>query len=74
MRLNLKILIKVLILFHLFEMLEIKAHNTFNGNCNQNCSRIINKRSKERKIKVFRKEEILIKEKNSCVNNSICRG
>ena len=74
MRLNLKILIRMLIVFYLFEIPEFKAHNTFNGDCKQNCSRIINKRSNERNIKVLKKDKNLIKERNSCVNNSLCRG
>ena len=74
MRLKFKILIRVLIVFHLFEILEIKAHNTFNGDCKQNCSKITNKRSNERINNIFRKDKNLIKEQNSCVNNSLCRG
>ena len=74
MRLKLKILIRLLIVFYLFEILEIQAHNTFNGECKQNYFKIINKRSNERKIKFFKKNKILIKEQNSCVNNSLCRG
>ncbi len=74
MRLNLKILIRVLLIFYLFEILEIKAHNIVNEDCKQNCYRIINKLPNERKIKVFKKDNNLINEQNSCINNSLCRG
>ena len=74
MRLNLKILIRVVIIFYLLEILEIKAHNTINEECKQNCSTIINKKYNERKIKNFKNDKNLIKEQNSCVNNSLCRG
>ncbi len=74
MRFNLKMFIRILIIFFLFEILEIQAHNTFKGECKQDCSTIINKRSNERKIKVFKKDKNLTIEQNSCVNNSLCRG
>ena len=74
MRLQLKIFIKILIVFYLFEIGEIKAHNIVNEECKQNCSTFIKKRSNERKIKVFKNDKNLIKEQNSCVNNSLCRG
>ncbi len=74
MRLNSKIFIRILIIFYLFEILEIKAHNTFNVGSKKNFPTIINKRSNERKFKIFKKDKNLIKEQNSCVNNSLCRG
>ena len=74
MRFKLKILINIIILFFAFESLEIKAHNTINGGCKDHCSTIINKKYNENKIKVFKKIKKLIKEQNSCVNNSLCRG
>ena len=55
-------------------ILEIKAHNNINGGCEEHCSNFINKRGNENKIKIFKKDKKLIKEQNSCVNNSLCRG
>ena len=74
MRLNSKIFINLFILFFSFEFLEIKAHNNINGGCKDHCSYFINKRGNENKINIFKKDKKLNKEKNSCVNNSLCRG
>ena len=74
MRLKLKIFISIIIVFFSFEILKIKAHNTINGGCKDHCSNIINKKSNNRKIKVFKKNKKLIREENSCLNNSLCRG
>ena len=74
MRLKLKIWINLLILIFSFESLEIKAHNSINGGCKEHCSTFFNKRGNENKIKIFKKDKNLIKEQNSCVNNSLCRG
>ena len=68
MKFNLKIFISIIILFFSFEILEIKAHNTINGGCRDHCSTFINRKSNESKIKK------LIRDHNSCVNNSLCRG
>ncbi len=70
MRSKLKIFISILILFFSFEILEIKAHNTINRSCKDNCSNSFNKK----KLKILKKNKKLLKEKNSCVNNSLCRG
>ena len=69
-----KIFIKLFILFFSFEILEIKAHNNINGGCKDHCSTFFNNVDNENKIKIFKKEKKLIKEQNSCVNNSLCRG
>ena len=69
-----KIFINFFILFFSFELLEIKAHNNINGCYKKNYSNCFNKRGNENKIKIFKKENKLIKEQNSCVNNSLCRG
>ena len=74
MKLKSKIFINLFILFFSFEILEIKAHNTINGGCRDHCYDFFNKRGNENKIKIFKKENKLIKEQNSCVNNSLCRG
>ena len=74
MRLNSKIFINLFILFFSFEFLEIKAHNNINGGCKDYCHSLFNKRGNENKIKNFKKDKQLIKEQNSCVNNSLCRG
>ena len=74
MRFKSKIFINLFILFFSFEILEIKAHNNINGGCEGHCSTFINKRGNENKIKIFKKDKKLIKEQNSCVNNSLCRG
>ena len=74
MRLKTKILIYLFILFFSFEILDIKAHNNINGGCKDHCSTFFNKRGNQNKIKFFKKDKILIKEQNSCVNNSLCRG
>ena len=74
MRLRSKIFIKLFILFFYFEILEIKAHNNINGGCKDHCSNFFKKRGNENKIKIFKKDKKLIKEQNSCVNNSLCRG
>ncbi len=74
MRFKLKIIISTIIVFFSFENLEIKAHSTSNGVCKDNCFNIINRKSNEGKIKVFKNKIKLIREKNSCVNNSLCRG
>ena len=67
-------LISIIIVFFSFKILEIKAHNTSNGGCKDHCFNIINRKSNEGKIKVFKINRKLIREKNSCVNNSLCRG
>ena len=74
MRLKSKIFINLCILFFSFEILEIKAHNNINGGCKNHCYDFFNKRGNQNKIKVFKKDKKLIKEQNSCVNNSLCRG
>jgi len=74
MRLKSKILINLFILFFSFEILEIKAHNNVNGDCKDQCSTFFKKRGNENKIKILEKDKKLIKEQNSCVNNSLCRG
>ena len=56
------------------EILEIKAHNNINGCFKYHCSNLLNNRSNENKIKILKKNNNLIKEQNSCVNNSLCRG
>tara|TARA_B100000212_G_C27096176_1_gene414398 strand:+ start:211 stop:435 length:225 start_codon:yes stop_codon:yes gene_type:complete len=74
MRVKLKIFISILILFFSFEGPEIKSHDTNNGGCKDHCFYIINRKSNEAKIKVFKNKKKLIKENNSCVNNYLCRG
>ena len=74
MRLKLKIFINLFILFFSFEILEIKAHNIINGGCREHCSTFFNKKGNVNKIKIYKKDKKLIKEQNSCVNNSLCRG
>ena len=74
MRLKSKIFINLFILFFSFEIFDIKAHNNFNGGCKDYCSNFHNKRGNQNKIKIFKKDKKLIKEQNSCVNNSLCRG
>ena len=74
MRLKTKILIHLFILFFSFEILDLKAHNNINGGCKDHCSPLLNKRGNQNKIKIFKNYKKLIKEQNSCVNNSLCRG
>ena len=74
MRIKLKIFISIIILFFSFEILEIKAHNNSNEGCKDNCLNIINRKFNEIKIKVHQNNKNLIKEKNSCLNNYLCRG
>ena len=56
-----------------FEIFEIKVLN-INKSFKYDCSTFINKRDNGNKIKIFKKDKKLIKEKNSCVNDSLCRG
>ena len=72
MRLKLRIFFDLFILFFSLVNLEIKAHNNINGGCKEQCYNFFNKR--DNKIKIFKNEKKLINEKNSCVNNSLCRG
>ena len=74
MRLKLKIFIIPFILFFSFKILDIKAHNNINGGCKDHCSTFFKNRGNQSEIKNFKKDKILIKEQNSCVNNSLCRG
>tara|TARA_B100000212_G_scaffold23868_1_gene15886 strand:+ start:326 stop:550 length:225 start_codon:yes stop_codon:yes gene_type:complete len=74
MRLKSKIFINLFILFFSFTILEIKAHNNINGCFKDHCSTFFNKRVNENKIQIFKKDKKLIKDQNSCVNNSLCRG
>jgi len=74
MRFKLKIVISIIVVFFSFKILEIKAHNTSNGGCNDHCLNINNRKSNEIKIKVLKNNKKLIREKNSCVNNYLCRG
>ena len=74
MRLESKLFIRLFILLFSFEILDIKAHNNINGGCKDHCSTFFNKKGIQNKIKIFIKDKKLIKEKNSCVNNSLCRG
>ena len=74
MRLKLRIFFDLFILFFSFVILEIKAHNNINGGCKDHCSTFFNKRRNENNIRIFKKDKKLIKEQNSCVNNSLCRG
>ena len=74
MSLKSKIFINLFILFFSFEILEIKAHNNINGGCKDHCSSLFNEKGNENKIKIYKKDKDLIKEQNSCVNNSLCRG
>ena len=74
MRLKSRIFINLFILFFSFEILEIKAHNYINGGCKDHCSNFLKIRSNENKFKILKNDKKLIKEENSCVNNSLCRG
>ena len=74
MRLKSRIFINLFILFFSLEISKIKAHNNINGGCKDHCSTFFNKRGNQNKIKIFKKDKKLIKEQNSCVNNSLCRG
>jgi len=74
MRFKLQILISSVIVFFSFETLGIKAHNTSNGGCKDHCFNINNRKSNNSKMKFFNNDKKLIREKNSCVNNSLCRG
>ena len=75
MSVKLKIFINLFIyLFSSFNILGTKAHNNINGDCKDDCSTFFNKRGNQNKIKFFKKDKNLIEEKNSCVNNSLCRG
>ena len=74
MRLKSNIFANLFILFFSFEILEIKAHNNINGGCKEHCSTFFNKIGIENEIKIYTKDKKLIKERNSCVNNSLCRG
>ena len=74
MRFKLKIFISILVAFFLLEINEIKAHNSNNGDCKEHCFNIINRKPNEGKIKVFKNKKKLIRENNSCLNNSLCRG
>ncbi len=73
MRYKLKIFISILIIFFSFEIIEIKAHNTRNGGCKNHCFNLMNRKFNESKIKVLKNKK-LIREKNSCLNKSLCRG
>ena len=55
-----------------FETLEIKAHNN-NGSFRDHCFNLIMRKSNEDKIKVLNKNKKLIRENNSCINNSLCK-
>ena len=74
MRFKLKIIISTIIVFFSFENLEIKAHSNSNGVCKDNCFNIINRKSNEGKIKDLKNNKKFIRENNSCINNSLCRG
>ena len=74
MRLKFKILINLFILFFSFEILDIKAHNNSNGGCKNHCFTLLDKIDNQNKIKIFKKNKKLIKEQNSCLNKSLCRG
>ena len=74
MKFKFKIFLSLIIVCFSFEILKIKAHNNSNGGCKDNCFSTINRKSNEGKIKFFRNNKKLITEKNSCVNNSLCRG
>ena len=74
MRFDFKILLSIIIVFFSFEVIEIKAHNNINGGCKDHCFNIINRRSNDSKIKVIKNNKKVIREKNSCLNNSLCRG
>ena len=74
MRLKSRIFINLFILFFSLEILEIKAHNNINGGCKDHCSNLFKNRGNENKIRIFKKDKKEIKEQNSCVNNSLCRG
>ena len=75
MRLKSKILMNLFIyIFFSLEILEIRAHNNINGGCENHCSNFFNNRGNGKKIKIFKEDKKLIKEENSCINNSLCRG
>ena len=74
MRLKSNILINLIILFFSFEILQIKAHNNINEGCKDQCYTFFNKSGNQNKIKILKMDKKLIQEKNSCVNNSLCRG
>ena len=74
MRFDFKILLSIIIVFFSFEVIEIKAHNNINGGCKDHCFNIINSKSNDSKIKVIKNNKKVIREKNSCLNNSLCRG
>ena len=61
MRLKSKIFINLFNLFVSLGILEIKAHNNINGGCKYDYSILLNNRCNENKIKIFKKDNKLIK-------------
>ena len=62
MRSKSKLISNLFILFF-FEILEMKADNNINGGCKDNYLTLLYKRGNENKIKNFKKDNKLIKEK-----------
>ncbi len=62
------------VLFILFHGLDLSAHNLANGGCKGHCANNFNK-NKTNHIIIPTKDEIKsIKESNSCLKKSLCRG
>ena len=64
---------KIIFLLLLTNSFNLYAHNLFNGGCKEHCGqkvKVINNKNKLKNID----DQINIESKNSCLNNSLCRG
>lgn len=62
------------VLFILFNSLNLSAHNLANGGCKSHCAKNTNK-NKIHYITIPTENEVkTMKESNSCLKKSLCRG
>ena len=64
---------KIIFLLFLTNISNIYSHNIVNGGCKEHCEQEIKSKNNENKLNNFN-DQVNIEIKNSCLNNSLCRG
>ena len=70
---------KIIFLLLLTNISNLYAHNIFNGGCKEHCGQKVKAINNEEKLSNEKKlnnvnDQIYIESKNSCLNESLCRG
>ena len=74
MRFKSIIFISIFLMIFSFKQIGIKAHNFINGGSEDRSFYSIYKKDRENKLRIFKKNKKLFNDKDSCINNYLCRG